>query len=202
MISSNLYNRILYLQTVLVLKLEMNVDVFSVIVSYLDIVQDYDAIEAVLDSYTDKEYDIIMKFWKKHSCFETIEENNKIKYYINGVLHRDDGPAMESKKRIEWWRYGLLHRDDGPAVVGSSLEWFRHGLKHRDDGPAFVQGKNTEWWLNGKRHREDGPAIEYENGTTAWFFDGKLHCDDGPAIIHPNGYMIWYKNGKRIKDST
>ena len=38
-------------------------------------------------------------------------------WYLNGTLHREDGPAVEwDSGRKEWWLNGNLHREDGPAV--------------------------------------------------------------------------------------
>ena len=38
-------------------------------------------------------------------------------YYINNVLHREDGPAIEfTSGNKHWYKYGKLHRENGPAV--------------------------------------------------------------------------------------
>ena len=53
----------------------------------------------------------------------------------------------------EWYVNGLLHREDGPAVINAdgSQEWWIDGLCHREDGPAIVYANGRqEWWLNGK----------------------------------------------------
>jgi hypothetical protein len=62
---------------------------------------------------------------------------------------------------------GLCHRDDGPAIVRDTahLAWFRHGKPHRDDGPAIVWGDEYEWWQDGVCHRVDGPAGGAKNWT-------------------------------------
>ena len=53
-------------------------------------------------------------------------------WYINGKLHRINGPAKKfSSGDKEWWVNGKRHREDGPAV-----EWSDGGI---------------EWWVNGKR---------------------------------------------------
>jgi len=53
------------------------------------------------------------------------------RYYVNNVLHREDGPAVEYANGDKWWyKNGELHREDGPA-----LEW--------------VSGYKA-WYLNGK----------------------------------------------------
>ena len=81
--------------------------------------------------------------------------NNGTKYwYLNGVLHREDGPAIENVDGGKaWYLNGLLHRGDGPAV-------------ERTDG-------DKEWYLNGERYREDGPAVEWADGTKKWYSNGK-----------------------------
>lgn len=68
----------------------------------------------------------------------TIEFNNPgdqgcyKSYWVNGNLHREDGPACEfANGTKEYWINGTLHREDGPAV-----EWY--------DG-------RKEYWINGWR---------------------------------------------------
>ena len=54
-------------------------------------------------------------------------------WYINGKLHRVDGPAIEyASGSSSWWMDGEMHRLDGPAV-----EW--------------VNG-DREWWIDGKQY--------------------------------------------------
>ncbi len=48
--------------------------------------------------------------------------------------------------------FGLLHREDGPAVehADGSKEWWVSGQQHREDGPAIERaGGSKEWWVNG-----------------------------------------------------
>ena len=88
----------------------------------------------------------------KPTC--TTSLNGDKRWFLNGILHREDGPAVEySNSDKEWWLNGKRHREDGPA-----LEW-SNGEK--------------EWFLNGKLHREDGPAFEWANGDKEWFLNGK-----------------------------
>jgi hypothetical protein len=75
----------------------------------------------------------------------------------NGLMHREDGPAVEwPAGNRYWWQHGLLHRDGGPACErlegDGPYEWFRHGKRHREDGPAviFPDGRK-EWWLHNKK---------------------------------------------------
>src|ERR1017187_7779284 len=85
------------------------------------------------------------------------------KYYKDGKLHKEDGPAVEfSNGSKKWYRDGLLHNDHGPAV-----EWV---------------GIGKEWWINGELHRDNNmPAIEDDDGGKSWFIHNKLHRLDGPA---------------------
>ena len=75
----------------------------------------------------------------------------------------------------EWRVNGLLHREDGPAVEceNGTKEWCINGEYHREDGPAIEYGNGAKsWYINGKRHRENGPAIERENGAKLWYLNG------------------------------
>jgi hypothetical protein len=41
-------------------------------------------------------------------------------WYLNGKLHREEGPAMEWANGDDFWYLnGKLHREDGPAVAHS-----------------------------------------------------------------------------------
>jgi hypothetical protein len=75
-----------------------------------------------------------------------------------------------------WYLNGKLHRVDGPAIEydNGSKHWYLNNMRHREDGPA-IEGANgsKEWYLKGKRHREDGPAVEYTDGDKYWFLDGE-----------------------------
>ena len=56
-----------------------------------------------------------------------------------------------------WFLNGQLHREDGPAVEGASgtKNWYLNGQLHREDGPA-IEGANgcKCWFLNGKNVTE------------------------------------------------
>jgi hypothetical protein len=76
-------------------------------------------------------------------------------YYIKGtkILHREDGPAVESRRGDrEWYLNGELHREYGPAAIwdDGTIEWYKHGKRHRVCGPAvtFSDGE-IQWWLEG-----------------------------------------------------
>jgi len=103
-------------------------------------------------------------------------------WYLNGVLHREDGHAVEWANGGKfWWLNGKKHREDGHAE-----EW-AGGTKH--------------WWLNGKKHRVDGPAEEWSDGGKFWYLNGKKHREDGPAEVWAYGRNAWFLNGKQLVHS-
>jgi len=146
-------------------------------------------------------------------------------YRVNGVNHREDGPAVINSYMEEWWINGQRHREDGPAIVsiGGSVsyyvrgklhrkdgpaiiltnglqEWWEDGRRHRVDGPASVFGENKEWWVNGELHRTDGPAIVGPS-RSEWYEKGKLHRLDGPAVqFHHSDINVWYLDGVRYTE--
>ena len=76
----------------------------------------------------------------------------------------------------EWWLDGKLHRIDGPACeyADGTKHWFLDDKRHRIDGPAVEWADGTKhWYLDGKCHRVDGPAVEWADGDKSWWFDGK-----------------------------
>jgi len=57
-----------------------------------------------------------------------------------------------------WYLNGKIHREDGPAVEQSNgtLKWFLNGKRHREDGPAVEHTNGTRWWfLNGEEYTEE-----------------------------------------------
>ena len=79
----------------------------------------------------------------------------------HGKRHRLDGPATIFNHCSRWYVDGELHRDGGPAVqyTDGSEMWYREGQLHRVDGPAYKCSDGTSYWLNGekvskKRHQK------------------------------------------------
>ena len=65
-----------------------------------------------------------------------IDEDGNKHYFLNDILHRVDGPAVEcADGDKEWYLNGSRHRVEEPAV-----EWA--------DG-------DKSWYLNGKNYTED-----------------------------------------------
>ena len=64
-----------------------------------------------------------------------------------------------------WYMNGELHREDGPAIIRADGEkfWYKNGMFHRDDGPAIIWADGEEqWYLNGCYYTEKGFNIKLE----------------------------------------
>lgn len=68
----------------------------------------------------------------------------------HGLLHREDGPAVEfpNGKKF-WYLWGDRGRKDGPAVECSNGDrsWYWAGQLHRVDGPAMIVGDKELYHL-------------------------------------------------------
>lgn len=139
---------------------------------------------------------------------DIVEDNYGICYYKKGTktLHRLDGPAYcRANLHLEtlvtsWFINGLLHREDGPATehCDGYKAWYLNGEQHRLDGPAVEFNGYKEWWVHDYRHREDGPAIEGLDGHKEWIVWGQLHRLDGPAVVSSTGDKNWWINGIQL----
>jgi len=75
-----------------------------------------------------------------------------------------------------WYLYGLLHREDGPAIewVDGDKSWYHHGYLHRLNGSAVEKNNGDKYWyFRDQLHRLDGPAVEQSNGYKSWWYYGK-----------------------------
>ena len=53
-----------------------------------------------------------------------------------------------------WYLNGLRHREDGPAIeyTDGTKYWYLNGKRHREDGPAIDHADgNKKWYLNDKK---------------------------------------------------
>jgi len=79
----------------------------------------------------------------------TVLPNGTVEWRLDGLLHRDDGPAVIWPDNVQsWYQHGVRHRDDGPAVIwpDGSVEWRRHGKKvdpPSDDGHTLVPAQES-----------------------------------------------------------
>jgi hypothetical protein len=105
------------------------------------------------------------------------------------IRHRTDGPAVEHADGTgTWWLNGLMHREAGPAVYDKGKEmWFYAGLLHRNDGPAVIwygDSNTYEFWWHGESH---GLYEEEERDIAQihWLVRQlKEPCDPNPPTFH------------------
>jgi (2Fe-2S) ferredoxin len=47
-----------------------------------------------------------------------------------------------------WYMNGKLHREDGPAVIDpyGTQVWLLNGKRHREDGPAVIYTDGSQYW--------------------------------------------------------
>ena len=77
-----------------------------------------------------------------------------------------------------WYLDGKLHRTDGPAVEYSSgaKSWYLNGELHRTDGPAIEWSDGSKWWyLYDKKLTEE----EHRKATSKPSCEGKVVTIDG-----------------------
>jgi hypothetical protein len=137
-------------------------------------------------------------------------EDGTITYTLNGLLHREDGPAIELNNGAKaWYINGELHRTDGPAIEYSTgdKEWWLEGIRYTENFKQLFKEVNVNveqyvdeygtarYKLNGALHREDGPAIKYLDGEKQWFKNGERHREDGPAVVYDDGVEEWWLEG-------
>ena len=84
-----------------------------------------------------------------------IDEEETQRWYLNGKLHRADGPAEIHPDGYQAWCInGKRHRTDGPAVIyqDGTQHWYQNGQLHRTDGPVIILPDGTqEWWINDEK---------------------------------------------------
>ena len=65
---------------------------------------------------------------------------------------------LDGAKR--WYKEGNLHREDGPAVENShgTKKWYKEGKLHRADGPACEWAdEDRDWYLEGNFYKQINP---------------------------------------------
>jgi len=81
-----------------------------------------------------------------------MKTNIKFKRYIkNDPFLKKEIDFYDGDKT--WYLNGIIHREDGPAIEwgDGSKSWWLNGKRHREDGPAIEWKDGTkQWWLNGK----------------------------------------------------
>lgn len=89
---------------------------------------------------------------------ETVNETTFI-FNDDGVWHCESGPAVYGKSYQAWYVNGLLHRLDGPAITNSdgSTMWYRDNKLHCESGPAasWPSKNHFEFYLEGIQYSEE-----------------------------------------------
>ena len=84
-----------------------------------------------------------------------IDEEGTCRYRLNGLLHRQWGPAVIFENGTEiWYQQGKRHRLAGPAIIWYSgeLEYWLDGQRHRLDGPAVIHKDYLGWFIQGREY--------------------------------------------------
>ena len=82
------------------------------------------------------------------------DDNEVVTVDSNGNYHSyDDQPAIirDNGKTRFWYRNGVIHREDGPAVIWAdgTQDWMIDGLYHREDGAARIFPDGQESYAYG-----------------------------------------------------
>ncbi len=96
----------------------------------------------------------------------------------------------------EWTLNGVRHREKGPAFIGPVAElWYLHGKLHRIGGPAATNPAGEFWYKNGRLHRLDGPAVKTSKD------DDGIYAIDGHIWTDINQYWEAAKSYKDDNDA-
>jgi len=95
---------------------------------------------------------ILTRFADKNEDGKWVLTDIVLKSHFEGIT---DGMAKDSiTGDICWFKDGILHREDGPAIelANGTKRWFVNGKRHRADGPAveLANGK-MYYFLNGNK---------------------------------------------------
>lgn len=76
-----------------------------------------------------------------------IFERSETQHYLNGRLHRENGPAVINDDGSTAWMWkGMLHRDDGPAIIIQSI--------YSQNGQPVVR-TTKEFYFKGKAFKTE-----------------------------------------------
>jgi hypothetical protein len=69
----------------------------------------------------------------------------------------EDGSVTTPDGSTIWYRNGIVHREDGPAIEGAdgTREWYAEGIRHCETGPALISPDGERrWFIHGKEVTE------------------------------------------------
>ena len=160
-----------------------------------------------------KEYDDIFKQNLTRKKTLAVDKAGNIFFLENGLLHRDDGPAvyirkvfgksitnMMSKYFREGEFYYFFNKKEYEIILKGSEIWFHRGVPHREGAPAITSKNGCVWFNNGMiLGRGKKPSVCYKN-LKLWFNnEGQLHRDKKPAYISEE-CLRWFQDGKEHRD--
>lgn len=144
-----------------------------------------------------------------------IDENGVIVFYQDGVVHRDDGPAiiwpdnLPSEKyqkylNFQYFQYNSIagyecDSIEDPGFIGESItftETFppKEILVDKNYSIGVILQKGEQFYTF-----EDVPPKHW--GGMAWLKNGELHNEHNPAIVLNSGTTFWLKNGLLHRDN-
>lgn len=95
-----------------------------------------------------------------NSCYSIMRIEGKYQYEEHWHLDDKQGKFVLDTCRYYW--EGQIHREDGPALITFKADgskgtesWIRHGKRHRENGPAWIDMVNPEkpiyqYYIEGK----------------------------------------------------
>lgn len=117
-------------------------------------------------------------------------------WFVNGIIHRDDGPALtiKSLELSYYYNYGKYHNTKGPAITTVGSLYMNAGLDTRNSSKPPTIATMSNYRLNSSG---DTVAIWSDN-INIWMSIGKLHRLRSPAIVIRTDihmYSAYYTNG-------
>lgn len=72
----------------------------------------------------------------------------------NQWVHCEGAPALKRAKLTVWYNNGVVHREEGPAIIEQDVqeEWRQHGRLYRIGGPTIVRVNDA---AGNSQHQDD-----------------------------------------------
>ena len=152
-----------------------------------------------------------MMKWYNNGNITKIEYYNDggVEYYKNGVLHREDGPALiKENGDKEWYFNGVLHRDDGPAIElhNGERSWFTNGKREDTYGNDYIVcpsiKKKVDINIIYKKFEEDilNLISMYSSFSDGYIFAEYLTdiLELSKKFIYKRDEFLYYDNGDNV----
>jgi len=96
-----------------------------ILINHLDI------LECHFNKYSELDSKVISdEFQPAYKKLCKISHSFEERYYKDGLLHREDGPAWVENYQQKYYKNGELHREDGPAIINEEKEeYYLHNKK-------------------------------------------------------------------------